>query len=435
MPQNTKDFQENLSTIYDELHLAKQWGKASLILTIHKSTFSKEKTKLALQKKLGDLGYRIVYLEVNKIDDNFIDEILKNDDIEDIVFCISNIDWGSGKDQRDSYRILNLYRETFIEQKIKAIFLLTIIEASKLPGFAPDFWAFRHRVLEFGSPHARDQKPPPVGLMLWHIGTSIPPYNDLASKISMITKMIAEIPDQVEAISLRTDLLYELSYLYWCSGEHDGCEKSLITGIKLAKDYQLSDALVKFQNGYVILYYEQENYQRAFELINFLIENYPKDCILYINQAILLFAMKKRYNSVLKGNKAVSLCPQNSWLRNSLGFLHYFAGNLDEAVTCFQKAIDLSPNIDLFYESLSVCYLALGIHDKANITFQEAQKSLVNRSSFQEILKMCIDNGIDNAVHLVNSAIEAGKLNEFDVDRDPVLNGLLGSKTIQMNEE
>ena len=65
MPQNTKDFQENISTIYDELHLAKQWGKASLILTVHKTLFSQEKTKSALQKKLGDLGYRIVKLDVN----------------------------------------------------------------------------------------------------------------------------------------------------------------------------------------------------------------------------------------------------------------------------------------------------------------------------------------------------------------------------------
>ena len=43
---------------------------------------------------------------------------------------------------------------------------------------------------------------------------------------------------------------------------------------------------------------------------------------------------------------------------------------------------------------------------------------------------MCIDNGINNAVLLKDSALKAGTLSDFNVDRDPVLNGLLGSKAI-----
>ncbi len=435
MRQNTKAFQENLSTIFDELHLAKQWGKASIILTIHKTTLSKEKTEKVLQKKLGDLGFRIVKLEVNKVNGNFIDEMLKYGNIENVVFNISNIDWGSGKDQRDSYRVLNLYRETFIEQNLKVIFFLTSLEATKLPNFAPDFWAFRHRVLEFGSPHIRSQNKPPIGLMLWHIESSIAPIIDLKSKISMLTKMFAEIPDQAEGVSLRVDLLYELSFLYWRLGDHISAEKELTQGIKLADTYQLTNQLVKLLNGLAIMYYEQENYQGALELLEPLTKENPRDCSLFLNQAIALFAMKKRYEAITKGKKATTLCADNSWAWNSLGFLYYLAGELDEAASCFQKAIDISPKAGYFCESLAICYLAIGLKDKANALLHQAQTHSTNREVFQDVLKKCINGERGKALFLTNTAVDAGELTKLDVARDPTLNVLIGPEQVSLNGE
>ena len=91
MHQNTKPFQENISIICDELYLAKRWGKASILLTIHRSTRSQEKTKKALQKKLGVLGFSIVEIEINKIEGSFIEYMLKNKNIEKTVFCVSHL--------------------------------------------------------------------------------------------------------------------------------------------------------------------------------------------------------------------------------------------------------------------------------------------------------------------------------------------------------
>ena len=301
MPQNTRPFQENISIICDELHLAKQWGKASIILTTHRSTRSQEKTKKAFQKKLGDLGYSIVEIDINKIEGNFIDYMLQLESIENIVFYVSHIDWGGGRDERDGYRTLKLYRETFVEKNIKAIFFLTLREASKLPSYAPDFWAFRHRVLEFRNPRAYDQKQPPAGLMLWHMGNSITPIIDIKSKISGLKKTLTEIPEKAENVSLRIDLQHELAFLYWQLGDHLSVEKALTSGISLAKAYEIFDLLVKLQNGLAVIRYEQGSYQSAMELLEPLINDNPHDCLLLLNQAIVLFAMKKRYNAIAKG--------------------------------------------------------------------------------------------------------------------------------------
>lgn len=427
MSQNSKAFQENLSTICDELYLAKQWRKASIILTTHKSTRSRDKAKKALQIKLSSFGYTTIEIEINKVEGNFIKNMLQNKNLENTVFFISHVNWGGGKDENDGYRTLNLYRETIIEQNIKTIFFLTLRETSKLPTYAPDFWAFRHRVLEFRNPRAYNQKQPPVGLMLWHMGNLITPVFDVKTKISDLAQTLTELPVQAESVSLRIDLQYELGFLYWQLGDRLNAEKALTSGINLAIANNFLDPLVKLQNGLAIIRYEQSNFQSATELLEPLINDNQHDCLLVLNQAILLFAMKKRYIAITKGKKATSLCPQNPWGWNSLGFLHYFAGNMDDTETCFQKAIDVSLNVGYFHESLAVCYMAIGLRDKANAQLHRAKNNSNNRMLFQGVLKEHIEGNIENASLLIKSAIETGKLLESNIARDPTLNALVAS--------
>lgn len=424
MPKNTKQFQENISSICDELHLAKQWGKASIILTTHRSTGSQEKTKKTLQKKMEKLEYSVAEIEINKIEGNFIDYMLQHESPESIVFFISHIDWGGGEDEKDGYRTLNLYRETFVEQNLKAIFFLTLHEASKLPNFAPDFWAFRHRVFEFRNPRSYNQKHPPARLMLWHIGNSITPIIDIKSKIPNLKKMLAELPDQVENVSMRIDLQYELGFLYWNLSDSLSAESTLTTGINLAEIYGITDLLAKCKNGLAIIRYEQGNYQGAVDLFESLIIHNLQGCLLPINQAIALFAMRKRYNAMSKGKRATSLCPQNPWAWNSLGFLYYFAGKLDDATTCFQKAIEISPKFGYFHESLAVCYLAIGLDEKANAQLLQAKNNSDNRIIFQDVLEEYIKDNKEKAMLLIRSAINSEKLSEVDITRDPTLNAL-----------
>ena len=425
MVKTTRAFQENLSTIFDELHLAKKWGKASILLTIHKSIHSQEKTKKAIRKKMENCGFSIVELEFNKIEGNFIKYMLQRENIENVIFYISNIDWGGGKDGKDGYRNLNLYRETFVEQNIKVIFFLTLNEATNIPTYAPDFWVFRHHVLKFGSPRTHNQKRPPVGLMLWHEGSSFASNADIKSKISSLTKLLAEIPDKTEVVSLRIDLQYELGFQYWYLGDHLNAEKALKKGIELANAYEFIAPLVKLQNGLAIICYERENFQCAIELLEPMIAENPGDCLLLLNQAVVLFAMKRRYNAIKKGRKAASICAQNSRVWNSLGFLYYFSGNMDDAEICFQKAIDISPTFGYFYESLAICFLAIGLRDKANAQLYQAQMNSDNREIFQKVLKECIEGNTENAILLIEAAMDAGELTKLDIVRDPILTSLI----------
>jgi tetratricopeptide (TPR) repeat protein len=425
MPKNAKPFKENLSIIYNELHLAKRWGKASIILTVHRSTYSQDKTKNALHKKLGSLDYDVVEVPINNVEGNFIDYMIQYKNVEKTVFFISNIGWGGGDDENDGYRVLNLFRETFIEQGLRVIFFLTLSEAAKLPSYAPDFWAFRHHVLEFGSPRAYNQKRPPVRLLLWHVENPFTSNIDIKGKISNLTKILTDINDQTESVSLRIDLLYELGFLYWLLGDHLKAEKNLMDGIDLAKPYGITDLLVRLWNGLAILRYEREDYHGAMNLLESTIEENPRDCLLFLNQAIVMFATKKRYQAFIKGKKATSICTQNPWIWNSLGFLYYFAGKTDEAVACFQTAIDLSSKIGYFHESLAVCYLSMGLSDKAHAQLAQAQKNSDTRDMFLGVLHDCIKGDTESASLLINAEVNAGKITKFEIERDPILYALI----------
>jgi len=424
-------FQENLSVIFDELQMAKQWGKASIIFTIHKSTFSQDKTKKKLRKALENRGWMVIDLEINKIQGNFIDYMIQHENLEDIVFYISNINWGGGRDERDGYRILNLYRETFVEQNLKAIFFLTSKEALTLPSYAPDFWAFRHRVLEFENPHAPNPKRPPVGIMAWNVDGSIDPIDNTNEKVSTLTMLLTNMPDQAESVSLRIDLQYELGYLYWRGGDHLSAEKYLKGGIDLAKAFDLTHLLPKFLNGLAIIYYERENYQQASEFLKPLIRENPHDCQLLLNQAIVLFAQNKRYIATIKGKKAASICSQNPWIWNSLGFLYHFAGKMEEALVCFQQAIEISPKSAFFYEALVICYMAMGLRDKANVQLYRAQALSDKRKILQDILKLYVeDNDSEKVAPLLKAALDSGKLTKASFSRDPILGTLIAVSKI-----
>lgn len=417
----TKTFNENLLIIVEELQLASIWGKASIIFTIHKDIFSQTKTKQALNKKLESLNYQFVEIETDDVEGNLIKHLLHFQNIEHTVFYLSNIDWGGGEDNKDIYRILNLHRETLIEQKMKIILFLNLNEVSKLPHYAPDFWAFRHLVLEFAASSARNKRKPPVGIMQWHLEYSTPQDIYQERNISSLMEITNVIPDQPEALALRIEMQLKLGYLSWQKGDLVGAEKSLKKGLDFAKINIFDQARAKLINGLAIIAYESVDYHKALELLKPIVKEYPRDCLFLMNKAITMFALNKRSVAIKQGFRATTLCAQNARIEYSLGLLYYFAGKNNEAVTSFQKAVALSPDIANFREALILSYLSMGLHKKANDQLFEAKKWLLERKIHYGVLKSYIEKGRENSLSLLQDAISAGKISERDVVRDPIL--------------
>jgi tetratricopeptide (TPR) repeat protein len=138
-----------VNIVLDELSLGIKWERPCLIEVVYRSEHIKNMVQAILAKSLGESGQAVLHYAVDKYHYDIPLELLDHPKHKQAVFFVSGLRWGGGRGYSNAYRALNMHREYFVEGNIKAIFWLTKNEAKQLTRFSPDFWAFRHKVVEF----------------------------------------------------------------------------------------------------------------------------------------------------------------------------------------------------------------------------------------------------------------------------------------------
>ncbi len=432
MPSPRNKFEEIINLLLEELNLAKQWERPSILLAIHKSRPSQHKAETALKTKLKKTGSNVVEL---KIDHEFPDAVhlilTSKADIEKDVFFISNIDQGGGEDGRNAYRALNLYRETFVENKVKVVFWLTSSEEIKLPKYAPDFWAFRHRVFEFSNIHQSKKPSPPAGLLLWGMQNHSGSTNALHEKIVSRKRLLGELPDSPESLSMRIELLNALGYLYWNLGDVMQAKEQLSSAVGLAKREEFQTVKTQLLNGLAIISYEMGNHQDAFNIYSDLVDINPKNNLPRINLAVVLSAMGKNYLATSQARKAIKQDSKNAEILYVLGYLYFTQGKLDDAIELFKKSIQLNSSMVELYEILGICYQNLGQQDDAREQLTRAVNLGGNRILYSTICEEALFGIHEDAIAKLKYAIISGEILKHNVLRDPNLNAVLGYSIIR----
>jgi len=409
-----------------------KWGRPSILLAVHKSKPSQLKAEVALKNKLKKIGTNVIEIEVGIESPDALHSILASGaDPEKSVFLISNIDQGGGEDGRAAYRALNLYRETFIENHVKAVFWLTANEESKLPKYAPDFWAFRHRVVEFSSPHQPKEAIPPVGLLMWGMQRLTSSPGIINEMVIARKKLLSELPDSQESVSSRIELFHTLGYLYWSLGDVTQANIQLISAVDLARRDEFVDLRIQLLNGLAILAYENENYQEALNIYTELVEKRPLNSLLRINLAVVLSALGKNYLAIVEGGKAVKIDPLNAEIIFTLGYLFLMSGKLDEAVDLVKKSIQLSPETTEFQEILAVCYSRKGLVEDARDQMEMAINWRGETVQQAKICKELLFGKFEDALIDLKNAIQTGEISRYALFRSPVFNLVLDQATLQ----
>ncbi len=147
---NGKDkIEDRVNIVLDELSLGIQWERPSLIVLVYRSEHIKKKVQTILAKALEESGQIVLQYVVDNLHYDIPLDLLDHPKHKKAVYFVSGLRWGGGRGYSNAYRALNMHREYLVEGNIKAIFWLTINEGKQLARFSPDFWAFRHRVVEF----------------------------------------------------------------------------------------------------------------------------------------------------------------------------------------------------------------------------------------------------------------------------------------------
>jgi len=102
-----------------------------------------------LEKEISRLGQQVFHLAINTEDFDIPMFLSRYPARESTVFFVKGLKLAGRKESYHAYRALNIRRELLVDHRIRVVFWLTETEAADLPARAPDFWVYRHRVIEF----------------------------------------------------------------------------------------------------------------------------------------------------------------------------------------------------------------------------------------------------------------------------------------------
>jgi tetratricopeptide (TPR) repeat protein len=429
---NRLSFEENIDTLLEELLLADKWKRPSILLAVHKSKFGQGKAETALEGKLNKLGLTVTHIMVDQAHSNIPQLVSSVPAPAQTVFFISNIDWGSSPDKKDAYRALNVYREHFVENHVKAVFWLTVNEAAALPRYAPDFWAFRHRVVEFTGQRLSRKINLPAGVLIWDIGNPMDVFDTLEARISVREELMAKLPYNIEARSARIDLLNNLGYLYWAKGDSDEASRKLEAGLQLAGEQFAGRSRSSLLNGLAIISYDAENYSRAANIYEQALIDSPTDSSLLINLSTTSRALGRNQESLSVARRAIKVDPQDSRIWNVLGYIYIAMSKFDEALGCFGKAEHLAPRVAAYHLALAVCYDLVERPDETSRELELARGLAHDQTlAYLEICEAALHGDVARSLELARWAIQTNRLSKYDLSRDPNINLLMDSSQIE----
>ena len=141
---------------------------------------------------------------------------------------------GIGRLGEAALRSLNYQRERLVEGRVKVVFWLTGQELRSIATLAPDFWALKHRIIDFpeaaGDEGLRDiYQAATAFISRTHFESSA----ELAGMIATREAILEGMPATNTAE--RRDVLVTLGELYYDSGRYADAEASLREALKLAR--------------------------------------------------------------------------------------------------------------------------------------------------------------------------------------------------------
>ncbi len=146
-PRAARDPREDI--LFSELELSIRWNRPSLLFAVYDSQETRRQVTRRLARRLSRLGQRCVNFRITPARADIPLALLSQPAREQTVFMVSGLRQAGAVFTANPYKSLNIRRENLVEARIRAIFWLTETEAVQIARLSPDFWAFRHRVVDF----------------------------------------------------------------------------------------------------------------------------------------------------------------------------------------------------------------------------------------------------------------------------------------------
>jgi tetratricopeptide (TPR) repeat protein len=370
----TEPFEDRIDILFHELELATKWQRPSVLLAIYSSEYVRADADIALENRLHNLGQSTYHIKIKNqksADVSLLISELAN--LSNVIFFVEGLRWGAGEDDSYTYLALNKSREFFIENQIRVVFWLTENEAIALAHHAPDYWSFRHRVIEFVDSPQPEQISPHVLESAWQgTGEFSDTTEDLDAKIALRTALLTDLPDGNESTSARANLLLTLGMLHWRRGDYEKASQFLNAALDLAARLEDNRFEALCFNAIALVETDQGRNEAAIQAYQNAVSLAPGQISPWNNMGNLYRKLGQHKEALAAFQKALEQNESDTVGWNGLGDLYHEMGRNDDAVYAFLKAIEISPDYAHSWSGLGNSYMdeerfdeALSAHQKA----------------------------------------------------------------------
>jgi tetratricopeptide (TPR) repeat protein len=439
-------FAERVDRLARELELAIRWDRPSILLAVYSSIYVMGDAAAALEAQLREGGQQVVWVRVNgEADADIPMRLAEHPQRNGAVFFVSGLQWGG----QTALRALNIRREYFVDQRLRAVFWLTENEAVAIARQAPDFWAFRHRVVEFVEPPEPGLAAEMAREIAWRGFEGRTLHEDTQAKITLREALLADLPESDETLAARAELQYTLGGLYWADRQYERAEECLRAALEGARRTDNARLEAWCRNGLGIVYSDLGRYQEAVTEYRRAIELDPKYATPHNGLGNVYGDLGRHEEAIAAYQRAIELDPKYTYPHNGLGNVYADLGRYEEAIAAYQQAIELDPQYATPHNSLGSVYYTLGRHQEAVAECQRALELDPKLApayfnwALAEIQRNNVDAALEQLKHAIalkpEEAIErAKKASGFDsIRHDPRFQELVGggSDTRAQGEE
>jgi tetratricopeptide (TPR) repeat protein len=318
-----------------------------------------------------------------------------------------------------------------MEHRFRTIFWLTENESRNLPQFAPDFWAFRHRVIEFALDRLHKENALPSGVLLWSQQDLVGHPQRLKEDIQYFSQLLLDLPENSESVSTRVEILFSLAYFDWINDNLVDAKMKLSSGFDLANRLNIGHIKAEFLNAMAIISYELQNKEEALSQLEKAIENNPQDSILNINLGITYQALGQRRKAIVASKRATSLEPKNPRIWNALGHLFLAGGQIEAAQSSFERALSLDPQNLSYHLGLAICHSRAGDLDKMEQSLYLVNRISSPQSKYYQICEKGLRGNSGEAIQILKEALRNKELLAPVLCRDPILQYIFDTEIIR----
>ncbi len=203
MIEEKEPFEIRVSRLGGYLTRAYEHNKPSILFALYLSEFLRSDAEKSLEKLLKEQGLDILNVDAGEHKD--LPALFSSINSNNTVFFVHNIE----KSFPESLQYLNFKREELIEHHAKVVFWVKEEELARISTGAPDFFAFRNRVVEFMEvPTAEERRP---ALVEFASEIEYKSLDEIKRSIELKEKLLSELSNEAE---ISEYLLGSLGVLY-----------------------------------------------------------------------------------------------------------------------------------------------------------------------------------------------------------------------------